>query len=218
MSPPRALAVVALATLVAAMGGASAQERGFSEEERVALDAGEIVVRARSATEGQLTLFGGTSFQAIDRTADEVWRAVHDITRFHEMLPETRSTTPVGELNGARLVRFEHAYGPIHAQYHLAMRWNEREREMRFALDDTHPNDLRRAHGFLDVRSYPHDRSRALVTWGILADMGGDGLVSSIFRPTVHDWMLRVPTTMRSFLMGRGRELYRAEDEAPLAE
>ena len=78
---------------------------------------------------------------------------------------------------------------------------------MTFDLDPRRPNDVRAARGFLTLSRWPDDPDRTLVSWGILAAVD-DGLVGDLVRPQLHDWMLRVPSTMRRYLHGAGRELF----------
>lgn len=206
-SLPTALRAKALFVAVLACAGAmivpfaqtEAQESGFSEGERAALEAGRIVIRRRTERHDGRNYFGGTSFQAVDRSPDQVWRAVREGTHFREMLPRVESVRVVARGDQHVIARFEHAYGLISAAYHLRLTYNDAHRDLTFRLDDTRPNDVRAATGFLEVRPWPGRRDRTLVTWGIMAALD-DGIVEGMLRPRLHEWMLRVPQTMRSFL------------------
>jgi len=41
----------------------------------------------------------------------------------------------------------------------------------------------------------------------MMADVG-TGIVSGALRPTLHEWMLKVPWTMKQYLEGSGRTRY----------
>lgn len=184
---------------IAPVPSISAQEAGFTPTERSALSRGRIVIRRRSERHDGANYFGGTSFQAIDRSPDQVWRAVRDSDHFRDMLPRVESIHVVARGERHTIARFEHAYGLISAAYHLRLTYDDSRRDLTFRVDETRPNDVRAATGFLEVRAWPGRRDRSLVTWGIMAALD-DGIVEGMLRPRLHEWMLRVPQTMRSFL------------------
>lgn len=214
--PRRVARPVAMASALAAviLAGAlplGAQQRSeFSDAERAALAAGSLVAHRRMERRGDLVHFGGTSFQTVDRPLAEVWRAVRNPSTYRDLLPQVESVSVVARGTDDAVVRVEHAYGLIRAAYHLRLRFEARTRDVTFDLDPTRPNDVRSARGFLTLSEWPDDPSRTLVSWGILAAVD-DGFVGGLVRPQLHNWMLRVPTTMRSFLQGRGRTLFLAD-------
>ena len=190
---------------------ASAQQRGeFDARERATLQGGRLVAHRRMERRGNLIHFGGTSFQTVDRPIAEVWRAVRNPSTYRDLLPQVESVRVVARGDSEAVVRVEHAYGVIRAAYHLRLRFEERTRDVTFDLDASRPNDVRSARGFLTLSEWPEDPNRTLVSWGILAAVD-DGFVGGIVRPQLHDWMLRVPTTMRSYLQGRGRTRFLAD-------
>lgn len=210
----RALPFVGLVVLVLAAGGArlGAQPRGgaFTAAERATLEAGGLVVRRRLEDRAGAIHFGGTSWQRIERPPDAVWRAVRDPSRYGEMLPRVHAVRTVARSEREAVVRIEHVYAIVHAAYHLRIRFDDARRDVSFELDPSRPNDVRAVHGFLTLQRWPGERRATLVTWGILAAID-EGLLGGIVRSQVHDWMLRVPATMRAYLEGRGRTLSVAE-------
>lgn len=203
-----AIGTVAASAVVAPSG--DAQERGFSSSERATLDDGRIVIRRRTEMRNGLLHFGGTSYQAIDRPIEEVWRAVRDPSNYRSLLPQVESVRTVSRGEHEAVVRLEHAYSVVHAAYHLRVRFDDSRRDLSFDLDARRPNDVRAARGFCSLQRWPGNPNRTLVTWGILAAVD-NGIVGDLVRPQLHDWMLRVPTTMRSYLQGAGRRLFLAE-------
>lgn len=189
---------------------ADAQSRGFSDAEREVLAAGRLVAHRRMEHRGQLVHFGGTSFQTVDRPLDEVWRAVRDPANYRNLLPQVESVTVVSRGQDEGVIRIEHAYGLIRAAYHLRLRFDPSRHDLSFDLDPSRPNDVRSARGFMTLSEWPGDPGRTLVSWGILAAVE-DGILGGLVRPQLHQWMLRVPTTMRSYLQGRGRTRFLAD-------
>ncbi len=182
----------------------------FSAAERSTLEAGRLVTRRRIERQGSLVHFGGTAFQTIERPISEVWRAVRNPSMYRELLPNVESIRVVERGANDAVVRFDHTYGPIRAGYHLRLVFSEQNMDVSFMLDTSRPNDVRSARGFLTLSAWPNDPNRTLVSWGILAGID-DGFVAGFVRPQLHDWMLRVPTTMRRFLQGRGRMRFLAD-------
>lgn len=187
-----------------------AQTRGFSDSEREVLAAGRLIARRRMEQRGSLVHFGGTSFQTVDRPLEEVWRAVRDPENYRNLLPQVESVRVVSRGADEGVIRIEHAYGLIRAAYHLRLRFDGSRHDLTFDLDASRPNDVRSARGFMTLSEWPGDPGRTLVSWGILAAVE-DGILGGLVRPQLHAWMLRVPTTMRSYLQGRGRSRFMAD-------
>jgi hypothetical protein len=64
---------------------------------------------------------------------------------------------------------------------------------------------VRAAWGFYNLR--PHGEG-TLLAFGIMADIG-DGLLTALVRPQVHEWMMKVPWMVKRFVEGSGRKLYK---------
>ncbi len=191
-----------------------AEERGggggFTAAERTRLAEGRLVERRRLERHGAYLYFGGTSFQIIERPVDEVWRALRDPDHYRDLLPQVEHATVVERGVHTTVVRFEHAVSLVRASYHLRVLRDDSRHDLSFDLDTTRPNDIRAARGFCQLAEWPGASPRTLVSWGILASLD-DGIASDFLRPQLHDWMLRVPTTMRTFLHGRGRGMFVAD-------
>jgi hypothetical protein len=206
MDPVRSVVVLVLALAVAA-SPLVAQEGGFTSTERSTLARGDLVTRPhRETREGRL-LVGGTSYQVIDRPRADVWRAIHDVGAWRNMLPQTAETRLDSAHGDQELVFVRHAYGLIQASYTLRVSFAEHSHRATFDVEQSRPHDVRSAHGFLEVRHYPNDPERCLLVWALLADPGDNPLVT-VLVPEIQSWSLRVPTTMRNYLQGSGRALY----------
>lgn len=123
------------------------------------------------------------------------------------MLPAAQETEVVAHAPGERVVRVSHAVGFMSASYHLRMEYDHEGFDIAFNLDEGRPNDLRAAWGFISIAPYEGDPERTLVSYGVMADIGG-GMLSGLVRGEIHEWMLRVPTTIRSYLQGSARHRY----------
>ena len=203
-------AMLACATLVlaAALTPVSAQEEGFSSAERRQLQAGELVARRTSRRRGQRQLIGGSAWQVVNQPAEVTWRALTDAEHYRNMLPAAESARVVAHSPGTRVVRIQHAAGLVRASYHLRMQYDHDRHDIAFRLDRQRPNDLRAAWGFLNVQPYEDDDTRSLISYGVMADVGG-GVFGGLVRGELHDWLLRVPETVGAYLHGSGRNRYR---------
>lgn len=200
-----ALALVLL--VIALFPAARAQERqgGFDAAERDRLVAGLLVTRPH-VPDARDPWLGGVSFQVIDRSAEEVWRALLDLEAYASMLPGTEQTRDDGLEGGARVLFVRQSQMGIAAQYSLRLRHDRVQRRVEFETDRDRPHDIEDARGFLEIQ--PYRRTRTLVTWGIRAVLGM-GAIEPMVRGLVEPWLLRVPTTMKQYLEGRARERYR---------
>jgi carbon monoxide dehydrogenase subunit G len=189
-----------------AEGTPQAQQGGFTPEERRALEQGRLVVRFRPDSTAERWL-GGVSFQVLERSPAEVWRAVQDVPAYRHMLPGQPTARLDAQDGAERVVSFRHAAMGVEAAYSVRMRWNQVTRAMQFELDPSRPHDIAAAHGFLEVRAYPRRPDRTLITWGVRARLGV-GLLEELFARDIETWLLRVPSTVKEHLEGRARERY----------
>jgi hypothetical protein len=151
---------------------------------------------------------GGSSWQVIDAPPDVVWRALLDTPRYHRFMPQVLEARVVRASDNIRTVFLRQGTeGLVEAKYYLRVNVHEDRRDITFAIDDDMPHDLlRAAWGFYTVR--PYREGKTLLAYGVMADIGG-GVVASLMRHNVHDWMLRTPWMVKRFLEGSGRKLYR---------
>lgn len=201
-------------TLLAALGLAIPAEgqgrrRGFSEEEQEDLEAGRLVVRRQARRRGELQLIGGTSFQVINRTPQEVWRAIQDTHHYDRFLPQLAEATVVEEEEDKKLLLLRHEQGPVEASYYITQQLSDDDRTVHFRVDQDRPGDLSEGWGFIQIK--PYDGTKAIVTFGIFADVGS-GILTGFVRPSVHSWMMRVPQLLDRYLRGSGRNRYRNAD------
>ncbi len=192
-----------IATTLLSTSDASAQR--LSASERAMLNRGDLVTRPTEERRGNLHLFGGTSWQVIRLTPEQAWRAVKDKRRLRHMLPQVESSRVISQTPTTATIEFSHRYGPISATYRIRFRYDEENHQITFQLDPAHPGPLRAAWGFFKVR--PHAGNRSLISFGAKIDIGS-GLAISALRPTLHEWILKIPLTMKWYVEGRGRRFY----------
>lgn len=201
----RTLSALVLATALCAPAVASADPPDFSADERARLEAGELVVRSTERSRGELRLIGGTSWQVVDLPVDAAWRAVRDTARYDRMLPLVDQARVVEESGNRRTVHIHQSHSMVTVEYYMNMEYDDVGKHAVFRLDERRENGLRAGWGFVQVR--PYADGRTLMAWGIMADVG-TGLVAGFLRPTVHEWMLRVPEIFKRFVEGDGRARY----------
>lgn len=192
---------VALAQLspTAALAGIRA-DREFTAQERVRLDAGELVTRPRSQRRGGLNLTGGTSFQVIDATPEVVWAALLDTSSYRHTMPRVTEARVVGERPDRRTLFMRHgAKGLIERSYYLNLKFDADRRDITFVIDASRPHDVKAAWGFYTVRPYDADSRRTILSYGVMADVGG-GLLTRLAGSSVQRWMLRPPNMLKSYL------------------
>jgi hypothetical protein len=108
---------------------------------------------------------------------------------------------------GQRTVFIRQGAGLLQRAYYLTVRISEGQHDISFRVDERRPHDLRAAWGFYQLRPYA-DGSKTLLSYGVMADLNV-GMLASWFRDDVHDWLLKVPWTVKRFVEGSGRHIYR---------
>jgi hypothetical protein len=141
------------------------------------------------------------------RARDQVWRAIHDIPHWRDMLPATTETRAQDAGAHDQLVDVRQAQGPIEVRYTLRVHFDDPRYRCSFAVVPERPHDVRDGRGLLEVhrvRGAPH---ASILVWALRADPG-DGLLVPLVLDPLEQWSMRVPTTFRAFLEGPGASLY----------
>lgn len=201
------------ALLLASMDGGVADagnggSRELSTEERASLDQGALVQRPIVERRGSLDLMGGTSYQVINAPLKVVWNALLDVEHYHRMMPSVLEAKLVqGTGANERTVFMRQGAGPIERAYYLKVRANEERGDITFTVDDARPHNVRAAWGFYTVRPYA-DGAKTLLAYGVMADLD-IGALGAFIRGDMHDWLLKVPWTVKRFVEGSGRYIYK---------
>jgi hypothetical protein len=196
---------VALGLATAAFAGTG--NRDFSSEERASLAAGGLVSRPLLERRGSLELMGGTSYQVIDAPLRVVWSALLDTQYYHRMMPRVLEARLIDERAAQRTVFMRQGAGPFERAYYLTVNVNEERGDITFRVDDRRPHDLRAAWGFYNVRPYD-DGKKTLLAYGVMADLNV-GPLGAWLREDMHTWLLKVPWTVKRFVEGSGRYIYK---------
>lgn len=170
---------------------------GFTAAELRQLRRGELVVRPTAVRRGDLDLVGGTSWQAIDAPAEVVWETLLDTSRYARILPSVTDARLLTDEGRRRLIWLRHDYAVVDASYTLVATIDREHRTASFRVDTSRPRAIRAGWGFFTVR--PLGDHRSVISYGVLTDMGS-GFAAGLLAPTIRDWMLRVPETVKAYL------------------
>lgn len=204
---------MSLLSAVAYAGNGGSRE--LSQEERASLDKGALVQRPRVERRGSLDLMGGTSYQVIDAPLKVVWNALLDTDHYHRMMPRVleakvvRDDTHTQDAPGdrERTVFMRQGAGPFERAYYLNVRVYPDRGDITFSVDEKRPHDVRAAWGFYTVRPYAGG-TKTLLAYGVMADLDVGG-IGVFVRDDMHDWLLKVPWTVKRFVEGSGRWIYK---------
>jgi hypothetical protein len=199
--------VAALLLSAVAYAGTGANSRELSQEERASLDRGGLVQRPIVERRGSLELMGGTSYQVIDAPVKVVWSALLDTAHYHRMMPRVLEAKLVADDARERTVYMRQGAGPFERKYYLTVRLYAERGDITFSVDEKRPHNLRAAWGFYTVRPYAGG-TKTLLAYGVMADLDMGGL-GALIRDDMHDWMLKVPWTVKRFVEGSGRYIYK---------
>lgn len=205
ISPSWGSCTVLLALCVSTGAQAENAAADFSAEERALLAQGELLMRPLHKVKNGLDLIGGSSWQVIDESPDLVWRAIHDVSRYHKLLPAVVEARVVEARPERSEIYVRNGVWPIYASYYLVLREDVATRTLEFAVDQDRPHALTAGWGF--ARVLPYGRSKTLMAFAIMADLGR-GILATVARSLVHSWMLKVPFTVKTYLESGGRNYY----------
>jgi carbon monoxide dehydrogenase subunit G len=191
------LALILFGSAVAQAGFGSGS--AFTPDEMRRLHQGELVERPVSVDRGSLRLIGGTSWQVIQASPNTVWQVLLDTQHYDRILPLLAEARLLRDNGTSRSVYLRHG-DLAHTSYYLDVQVDRARHALAFRVDGSRPSGIRAAWGFYAVRSY--GRGQTLLTYGVMADIG-DGLLTALVRPLVHEWMLRVPWLVKRFVEGR---------------
>jgi hypothetical protein len=195
---------VALSALAGATAHA-AESAPLSKSEMVRLWRGETVVREQSLSRGQEHYVGGVTYTIVDANADDLPALLADVDTLKRILPRTRAALNVGSADGDELVQVTQGTALLQATY--TIRLHRSAREVRFWMDPHMSHDIANAWGFF--RAAPLGEGRALVTYGVLLDMG-PGLLRDLFEQRVRDLALSVADRVRGLVLQRNAAGQRA--------
>jgi hypothetical protein len=189
---------VGLAGLFARSARADTVSTPLSSAEMGRLWHGETVVRMQTLSRGAAHYVGGVTYTIVDASADALPALLSSVDTLKRILPRTRAAIRVGSADGDELVQVTQGTALLQGTYTIRM--HRDARELRFWMDPHRSHDIADAWGFL--RATPLDDGRALLTYGVLVDMG-PGLLRDLFEVRVRDLALSVADRVRSFVVQR---------------
>jgi hypothetical protein len=190
--------VAAAACAMSLVASASAHADRLSSEEMDRLRRGGTIARLQTVEHHDRRYVGGVTYTVFDATAGDVTALVNDLEGWRRFLPKTRDAHLVGVAGGDALVEVTHGSALVQVSY--TMRVHREGNVVRFWLDANRPHDIEDLWGFF--RAEPFDGGRALVTYGILIDIGA-GLLRDLFEDRVRELALSVPQRARGVLRER---------------
>lgn len=195
----RTIALASLGLVLISLGASVRAQHGseFTAEERRALLEGELVRRPQTRREGGRTYLGGTSWIRVRASRERVFREIVDANAYPRIIPGVSEARVVEDHGDRRIVFLRHRYAFVSASYYTVVRIDRDAYTVRFDLDRSRPHDVRAGRGFISV--HRHRRTQSIVTWGVMVD-AGSSIVTGVFGPLIHDWLLRVPWCVRGRL------------------
>lgn len=161
------------------------------------LNAGAQVVRKRTERAHGLELFGGVAWRRIDAPADEIWSIAVQPQFYRQLLPYAVEARPVQDC-----VRIRHVVGLSEVSYCVRMRRDDAKHILRFHVRPEPDGSVRR--GWAELRVRPLTRSTSLIAWTVMA-APELGLWGGLFRDSVQDAMLQVPSRLQRLVADLGR-------------
>jgi carbon monoxide dehydrogenase subunit G len=188
--------VLVWASMLAAGTALAQAGADFSADEWQRLRRGELVMRPREFHEGGFRYYGGTSWQRVRASREEVWRQVLNTQNYPRFIPAVDQARLLDERGDRRLIYLRHHVSLATASYYAHVRIDRPQHTIHFQLDRSRPHDVRAGRGFIRVDRFGGD---SLVTWGVRADPGG-GMLGGLLGPMLQQWVLRVPWCIRGYI------------------
>lgn len=187
-------------------------QREFSQSEKRDLEAGELVVRPTNERKGSLKLIGGTSWQLIDAPTSAVWNTVLDTGHYRRILPQVMDVKLIRERHKKRTLFVRHGNDLLSICYYVDMEIDPDRKEVSFRVNPRRECAVKAGWGFYLIR--PHGNDETVLVYGIMADIGG-GIIPSLMRDHIHEWMLKVPWMVKRLLESKRAKQLSAARRAP---
>jgi hypothetical protein len=197
MRIPKLLQAACFVALVSVPTVAGAASSGFSQGEREALLAGEVVARPMRIETETGSYRGGLSYSLVHAPAAAVLAALSNVASLPQALPHTKSARLIDMQGG--IARVELVQGGS-TSYTVRIERLPGRSELRFWLDPSRPHDIVDVFGFFRVE--PFGRGESLVTVAAAVDLGS-GITSLLFSNAVERTVLSTPRQIREYVEPR---------------
>lgn len=200
-----ALSILAMASALPKPAFASIELRGFSEQELRALDSGEAVERRLELPHRGTKYLGAVSYGVLGRSCAEAKGLWQDpVQHLPKALPATRQVTVVEAGKPLTRLNIEHGNAVVQGHWGALYRVSDDGMTVRFWLDPKAPRDVEDVFGYF--RLTPWKAQTCMVTAAVAVDPG-DGLLASLFRNMIHNFLVRTAARIQRYVKSGGASL-----------
>jgi hypothetical protein len=195
------VALIVAVAYWATPASASVELRGLSAEELRLLDSGGAVERRFELPHRGEKYLGAVSYGVLGRPCEQakgLWSS--PIKHLAKALPATRQVEFAGKDAGERplmRLKIEHGNAIVQGTWGAIYRLSEDGMSAQFWLDPNAPKDVRDVFGFF--RLSPWSSHQCLVTAAVAVDPG-DGMLASMFRATIHNYLVRTAARIQRYV------------------
>lgn len=177
---------------------ASVELRGFSTEEMSTLNTGGAVERRFELPHRGTKYLSAVSYGVLDKPCSQargLWK--NPVKHLAKALPATRQVQHVSGGAPFSRLKIEHGNSVVQGGWGALYSVSDDGLTARFWLDPNAPRDVKDVFGYF--RLTPWDNQRCLVTAAVAVDPG-DGLLASVFRGMIHNYLVRTAARIQRYL------------------
>jgi hypothetical protein len=126
-----------------------------------------------------------------------------DVTTYSRFLPAVAEARRVARFGKTERILIRHQYSFVDASYCVLVTPNPKLSSVHFKLDHSQPAAI--ADAFGDLRVTAIGPGRSVISFAIMVDVG-TGLIASLLRSQVHEWMLRVPEQIKRHIVKQQKQ------------
>jgi hypothetical protein len=183
----------------------------FADDEKAALDRGEVVRHPLDADSNSEGYLGGTSYVVVNAVPEVVWRAMQDIDSFPNIFPRTLDTEVISDRGSRKVVKMTQGTSLIAISFYVLYRFDEEARKISWEMIQDQPHDLDDTRGYWQVEAYGEGKS--LVTYVNVINIG-QGAVLALFSGAIQNGLLGVPANLRTWVEGPNGSRYGGDGTA----
>jgi hypothetical protein len=191
-------AFAALTSLCVGDAQASVELRGFSTEELQSLNGGGAVERRFELPHRGTKYLSAVSYGVLDKPCSQavgLWK--DPVKHLAKALPATRQVELVRAGAPFSRLKIEHGNSVVQGNWGAVYGVSDDGMVARFWLDTNAPRDVKDVFGYFRLSSW--DSQRCLVTAAVAVDPG-DGLLASVFRGMIHNYLVRTAARIQRYI------------------
>lgn len=190
--------LVALSLFAPRNAGASVELRGFSKEELAALNDGGAVERRFELPHRGTKYLSAVSYGVLDKRCSQAVGLLREpVKHLAKALPATRQVELVRSGVPFSRLKIEHGNAVVQGGWGALYTVSDDGMTAKFWLDTEAPRDVEDVFGYF--RLSPWGADRCLVTAAVAVDPG-DGLLASLFRGMIHNYLVRTAARIQRYL------------------